>query len=107
MRLCLRLARDLENGQIARVAVQRWLRPSRIVRGSQIHEARGQVLSCHLVVVAGCARPFQRIPESDGIDMSHVAQPELPEHEDVCPTRHRGTKLFLGAVACFFPGLET
>jgi len=84
-------------------AVLNRLCPTRIVRRSQIHESGRQVLSRHLVVVAGRAGPFERIAEADGIDVGYIAQPELPEHEEVCPTRHGGAKLFLIASAAFFP----
>ena len=89
------VARNLEHRQFARFTVKRRLGPGGIVRGADIHPSRRKILAGHLRVMAGGASPLERISQADRVDVRGIPQPELPEHEDVVPTRNRGAKLGL------------
>src|SRR5690606_1484769 len=88
--------------------VVRDMRP-RHRRRAEIHPAGLDIHAGEDRVVAGRAGPLDRIPETDGVEMRHVANPERANEEDVVPADHRFAKrplLRRLSRARLAPGLE-
>ena len=91
MRRQIVAARDLEQRQLGPLrgprALGRLERPG-MVRGPEIHPAVGRVHARHVHAVTGCAGAFDRIAETDRIDVHRIADPERPEEEHVVAALH-------------------
>ena len=83
MRIRVAIAGDLEDRELARFRPRRGFGPGGVVGGADVDPSGREILAGHLGVVAGGARPLQRIAQADGVNVRGIAQPELAKHKDV------------------------